>query len=216
MPFRGGSGGGGTVVSVNGVEQATLDFDDELDGEVDRAHLAATARGGGWSGIIWTMPRASAIQTPTNPLQSGTLILMGGEHCVLPRGVAINTIKWVSSSTAAVSPTNQWACLVERDTLAVLAKTADKTTEAWGANAVKTFTFSSAYTPAADTPVYIGLVVVASTIPTLAGLSTPTHVTGDTPILGGRSTGSLTNPASLGATAAAIGTPTAMAYASAA
>jgi hypothetical protein len=133
-------------------------------------------------------------------LTSAQLFLAGG--CVLPNRVQISSMTFVSGATAAVTPTNQWACLVDTG-LNVLAKSADRTTEAWGALAAKTFTLSSPYTPTVDTPVYVGLVVVAATVNNLRGHANSGTIIGLSPSLGGGSTTALTTPASLGATVTA-------------
>jgi hypothetical protein len=137
--------------------------------------------------------------TPTG----GTLRLAGG--VVLPANTAVNTISFISVA-AAVTPTNQWFCLVKASDLSVLGKTADDTTTAWGAQAVKTLTLSATYTPTSDTAVYLGVVQVAATPATLMGMITTYGVYGSTaPKMSADSTASLTNPASLGGTAGALG-----------
>lgn len=146
---------------------------------------------------------------------SGTLRLVGG--AVIPAGVTVSNIRFYSATTAAVTPTNQWFCLVRQSDLSVLAKTQDDTTNAWTANTAKTLSLATAsggtgvYTPTVETAVYVGIMVAAGTRPSLVGY---TLVTGDvstaTPQFGGDSTAALTNPASLGATAAALSTSNAI------
>ncbi len=135
---------------------------------------------------------------------SGTLRLSGG--MVLPSGVPINNITMSSATTAAGTPTNQWFCLVRASDLAVLAKTVDDTTAAWVGSTVKTLALSATYTPTEDTPVYVGLLVAATTPPSMAGQNSLRGPNDLVPVLIGNSTTGLTNPASLGATAAAITT----------
>jgi hypothetical protein len=133
-------------------------------------------------------------------LTSGTLQLVGG--FVIPANQPINTVTFFSGSTAAGTPTNQWACLVDL-ALNVLVKSADQTTGAWTALTYKTFTLASAYTPTVNTPVYAGIVVTATTPPDLRGASSSGGIGAALPRLNGNSTSGLTNPASLGSTAAA-------------
>ncbi len=137
-------------------------------------------------------------------LTSGTLWLVALSP--LPGGQAINNVTFVSGTTPAGTPTNQWACLVDQ-ALNVLRKSADQTSGAWAANTAKTFALSSAYTPADDIAVYAGLVVVAATPPSLQGrdIIAGAGVGPIAPKLAGSSTAGLTDPASLGATAAALG-----------
>lgn len=138
-------------------------------------------------------------------LTSGTLRLVG--ELVLPKGQAINGITIVSGAQAAVTPANQWFCLVAQTGLGVLRKTTDDLTTPWAAGTPKPLALASSYTPAADESVYLGIVVVAGTPPSIVGWSVGfSTVAGIAPVLGGNSTTGLTNPASLGATAA---TPTA-------
>lgn len=137
-------------------------------------------------------------------LTSGTLRL--GSLMVLPAGVAVNTIRCESSNTAAVTPTNQWFCLVRVSDLAVLRKTADDLTTAWAAFASKSLTLSSAYTPSTDELVWVGVMVAAGTIPTLYGWTVVNSGLGSlAPAVGGNSTTGLTTPASLGAAATTPG-----------
>lgn len=174
-------------------------------------------------GLRWAYPRMSLQQRLAMPtgaltevgvgrynamssqavLTSGTLRLSG--MCVLPKDRVVASITIPSGSTAAVTPTNQWFCLVRVNDLAVLRKTTDDTTTAWGAGSNKTLSLSSSYTPAGDELVYLGVLVVAGTVPTIVGWSINQSVTFIAPITCGNSTTGLTTPASLGATAAVIG-----------
>lgn len=122
---------------------------------------------------------------------------------MLQRGRAISSITFVSAGQAAVTPTNQWFCLVDQS-LNVLAKTADDTSTAWSTNAPKTLAISGGYTPTTDLAVYLGIVVAAGTVPTLIAVGVSTTVGGLTPMISATSTTGLTNPASLGATAGAL------------
>lgn len=134
------------------------------------------------------------------PLVSGQLILSGG--FVIPAGATVNTITVFSGSTAAVAPTNQWIALLDQN-LTVLRKSADKTSEAWPSLTYKTFTLSSPLSVSVDTAVYASIVVVAGTPNSLRGCNTSGSISSALPRLSGSSTTGLTNPASLGATAAA-------------
>lgn len=155
--------------------------------------------GSSWmpSASIENFPRTTRIDAQS-ALASGRLSLFGG--LVIPAGRAINSITFVSSTTAAGTPTNQWFCLVDQ-ALNVLMKTADDTTTAWLASATKTLTLSAPYTPAAEISVFAGIMVAATTVPTLAGVSAMAAMNAIAPQINIVSTASLTNPASLGATA---------------
>lgn len=102
-------------------------------------------------------------------LTSGVMYLVGG--MVLPAGAPVNRLRFLSGDTAAGTPTNQWAALLDRSGR-VLAVTADRTNSAWGTDSFKTFSFATPYVPTGPTPVYVGLMVKAATPPSLVGLST--------------------------------------------
>jgi hypothetical protein len=139
-------------------------------------------------------------------LTSGTLRLVG--NCVLPAGTIINRVAFFSGTTAGATLTNQWFAVVRQSDLAVLGKTADDTSTAWAANTLKELVLSSPVSVSDDTAVYLGVMVAATTVPTLLGVALGNTVLstggGLGPILAGDSTTSLTNPASRGATAAAL------------
>lgn len=160
---------------------------------------------GGASGVAETFSRAGArTENLASALTSGRLYLIGG--IVLQGGVTYNTIHFVTGSTALGTGSNQWFCLVDQS-FNVLAKTNDDTNAAWGANTDKGLTISGGYTPGADIAVYVGVVVVASTMPTLQGVAySLTTISGLGRSMGGNSTTGLTNPASLGATCASTTT----------
>lgn len=162
----------------------------------------AEAKRSGWLGVataidetvpLWNLTQSAA---PT----SGTLRLSGG--IVIPNGKTVTSISVRSSSTALVTGSNQWFCLVRRSDLAVLGKTTDDTTAAWGTNTVKTLNLSTPYTATADVAVYLGVLIVAVTMPTLN--MGPNVIAAPPIVYAGNSTAALTNPASLGATAAAL------------
>jgi hypothetical protein len=137
-------------------------------------------------------------------LTSGTLFLAGG--LILPEE-AITAIHFYSATTAAVEPTHQWAVICDL-TRKILAISKDKTTEAWGANAKKTFELEAALAAFTEpTPVYIGLLVTATTPPSLQCHFPENVFPGNqAPILAGNSNTGLTVPGGLtvGGTATAI------------
>lgn len=138
------------------------------------------------------------------PITSGRLSLNGG--IVVPAGKTVTSITFVTANGAAASLTNQWFCLVDQN-LNVLAKTADDGTTAWAASTPKTLALTTPWTPSVATPVYLGLVIVASTMPTMEGVeaaSAGSGAAGLAPFTSGNSTASLTGPSTLGATAAAV------------
>jgi hypothetical protein len=122
---------------------------------------------------------------------------------VVPAGRTVNSITCVTGTTGASgTQTNQWFALVRVSDLTVLAKTVDDTTVAWASNAAKTLTITGGFTASRREVCYVGLVVVdAGVMPTLSGALINTAIDFTPRVCGGSTTG-LTNPASLGATAA--------------
>jgi hypothetical protein len=166
---------------------------------IDAGQLAGATRQG-WrpsGAIAENFLRGLALSSST--LASGRLDLAGG--MVLPRGVTVSNITYVSHTTAVGTPTNQWFCLV--DTAGnVLAKTVNDTTAAWSASTAKTLALASPYTPTSDIAVYCGIVVTATTMPTIIAYGSPSAGVGVVlPKTSCQSTTGLTTPASLGATA---------------
>lgn len=160
-----------------------------------------------------TVPRSLGELKNSAILTSGTLLLAGGLE--LPAGLEIKEVHFYSATTAATSPTNQWAVLLD-SSRKVLARSADKTTEAWAANSKKTFTLDSPYTTTEEAAFYVGIVVVASTVPTLqAKESINSFPLNLAPVMGGNSNTGLTVPSGLaiGATASAINGTVRVAYA---
>lgn len=146
----------------------------------------------------------SRITTMANisPLASGSLQCVAG--AVIPAGMAINTISLYSGTTAVSVPLNQWFCLLDMSRN-VLVKSVDDTTTAWAANAKKGLALASTFTPTVNTAVYVCVNVVATAVPSLTGISSAgagSLINQSAPSLGGTSTAGLTDPASLGATAA--------------
>jgi hypothetical protein len=111
----------------------------------------------------------------------------------LPAGLTVSAVTWFSGTTAANTPLNQIFSLYSSARV-LLAQSADDTTGAWAANAAKRLPFTSAYTTVAGGLYYVGLLVVATAVPTLAGVAAV--ATGPRNIgfiSGGASTGSLTD-----------------------
>lgn len=103
--------------------------------------------------------------------ENGAILSTGRMHCsggmVIPAGVTVSTLTFVSATTAGATLTHMWAALIGQDKSTIIRKTADDTANAWAANTAKTFTLSTPYTPSVDTAVYCGLTVVGTTMPTI-------------------------------------------------
>lgn len=133
-------------------------------------------------------------------LATGRLSL---QSIYLPAGTTINSISIWSASTAAGTPTNQLFGLYDIN-LNLLRSSVNDTTTAWAANSRKTLALTSAFTTTSSGLYYIGVMVTATTVPTLKGNTTKNggQLNAALPTMGGSSTSGLTT--ALPATATAI------------
>lgn len=83
-------------------------------------------------------------------------------------GQLVTSITCKSGATAAGTPTNYWFALYSAAGV-LLAQTADQTTTAWAANTVMTLNLATAQRVDSAGVVYVGLMVKATTTPTLIG-----------------------------------------------
>lgn len=147
--------------------------------------------------ISETIPRMLCDEANLAALTSGTLHLTA---VYLRAGQRVANISYHSATTAAATPTNGFFALYDNNR-ALLAQTANFTTEAWAANSIKTKALSAAYTATYSGLYYVGIMVAATTVPTLKGNTAKTggQLAGQAPILHGNSTAALTttlpNPA---------------------
>jgi len=143
-------------------------------------------------GICQNYNRAFS-DTAAATIISQRLHLAGG--AVLEAGRTITSISFWSQA-AAVTPANQWFCIVDRDTLALLAITVDDGATAWAADTLKTLALSAPFQNTLNREIYIGVMVNAATTPTIAGNAPRIGVVDMAVSLGGHSSAALTNPAS--------------------
>lgn len=132
----------------------------------------------------------------TGLLVSGRLQLAGG--IVVPAGKPVTSISFLLGNGAMSGQTHQWFCLIDQNGN-VLGTTTDDTTTGWAGNTTKTLTLTTAWTPTHDTPVYCGLVLVATVMPDVRGPSSSTVNNGITPMMAASATTNLTDPTTLGA-----------------
>lgn len=99
----------------------------------------------------------------------------------LVAGDTITNVSFRSGATAAGTPTAWWFALYDTSsTPALLYQTADQTTTAWAANTTKTLALSTAYTVTTTGVHWVGIMVTATTPPTLLGcVGAPAIVTGE-------------------------------------
>lgn len=83
-------------------------------------------------------------------------------------GEVITSITFKSGATPAGTPLNWWFALYS-PAGALLAQTADQATAAWAANTVKTLDLATAQRASAAGVYYVGIMVKATTPPTLIG-----------------------------------------------
>lgn len=154
------------------------------------------------SAIAETMQRGLISSITLAALTSAQLFMVA---VPLVKGQVVNSITWLSGSTAGNTLANQWAALFSSARVQ-RAISADDTSNAWGANATKTFTMGTPYTIPTSGLYYLGLLVKATVaVPTLAGVLVPnTTALNIAPIICGNADAGLTNPASCPATAGAI------------
>lgn len=151
--------------------------------------------------------RCGTSSTPT----SGTLYLV---PIWLPKGAVVSNLTFVSGGTAAVTPTNWWFSLHD-SSRKMLARTADQTTAAWAASTVMTKAIAqttagsaSSYTTTYAGLHYLGVMIKATTQPSLIGEGSVADVVASVaPGFGGTDTALSTPPTVSGAgfTAGAFG-----------
>ena len=143
-----------------------------------------------------TMPRNTVLSTNNAALVSGTLFL---QAIYLRAGTIVSNISFCSATAGVGTATNQIFGLYDGNRN-LLASTANDGATGWASNAIKTLNIAVPYTVKQTGLYYLGIMVAATTVPTLsgnAGLSSSLH--GVAPALHGTSTTALTtalpNPA---------------------
>ncbi len=161
-------------------------------GPVDQMALTGIA-----GTIAESMPRMLCSEANLSALTSGTLYLVA---VYLRAGQVVSNASFFSATTALASGTNGWMALFD-GSRNLLANTANWTSEAWAANTIKTKAFTASYKVPTNGIYYVGLMVAATTVPTMKGLAAKTaaQLAGQAPILHGNSSTGLTttvpNPA---------------------
>ncbi len=137
-------------------------------------------------------------------LSSGRL---SGAAIWLEAGMTISSISFHSATTAAGTPTNQLFGLFDSSRNLLRSSTNDTTT-AWAANSLKTLSLTSTFTTTYSGLYYLGIMVTATTVPTLKGNTARVggQLQAQAPSMGGTSNTGLTT--ALPATANAFGTVT--------
>lgn len=141
--------------------------------------------------IAETIPRMLCTEANVAALTSGTLYVVG---VFLKAGQKVSNISFFSATTASGTPTNGFFALYSVSGLNQLAISANFTTEAWAAGAIKTKAMTTPYTIPSTGMYYLGIMITATTVPTLKGIAakTNTQLAGSSPILHGTSSTGLT------------------------
>jgi len=137
-----------------------------------------------------TFPRHLVPEVNTSLLSTGRLSL---QAIAIREGELLTSISFWSATTAAGTPTNQIFGLYN-NTLALLRGTNNDTTTAWGANTRKTLNLTSTFTTTYTGLYYLGIMVTATTVPTVKGYTARTggQLNAAAPSLGGTSNTGLT------------------------
>lgn len=157
------------------------------------------------SGALYeTRDRDLVNEVNTAVLSTGRLSL---QAIYLPAGTVISSISFWSATTAAGTPTNQLFGLFD-SSYNLLRSSTNDTTTAWAANSRKNLSLTSSFTTTYSGIHYLGIMVTATTVPTIKGNTAKTggQLGAAAPSMGGTSTTGLTT--ALPATAAAPGTVT--------
>lgn len=141
-----------------------------------------------------------------------TTQVMTDTFIYLEAGEVVSALTFMSATTAANTPTNQWAALYSTAaTAALIAQTPDLTTAAWAANTSKAFTFTTPLTIPASGIYRAAIMVKATAVPTLVGFAVH-HANVADGVVSGQKVLAQTSGSSLTDTApATIATPTAVA-----
>lgn len=176
---------------------------------VSAARLAVMENGiAANSGLL--VPNGVASESLARFLASGSITLASGTLLLaalpLRAGQVVTNMSFISTGTAAVTPTHWWFALYSQ-ALALLGQTADQVAAAWAANALKTLALAAPYTVPTTGVYYAGVMVAAATPPTIAGGPTmQAGVSTLTPLLTGNSSTALvaTAPGTAGAITAGV------------
>ncbi len=148
-----------------------------------------------------TLERINAASSNQNILTSGRLYLVA---IYLPKDFTVSYIMFLSSSTGAVTPTNQWFALYDKDYNKLGVTTNDGAT-AWGANSTKTLAMAAPYKTTYAGVHYLGICVTAATVPTMNGIGSMSSLSNLVPRLTSQNDAGLTDPSTAPAVVANFG-----------
>lgn len=160
--------------------------------------LDTTAAGDAFASTLPTRINGSASGTMT----SGTLRVVGG--VTIPAGRTVDAITFVSSGTAGGGLTNTTFFLIKQSDRTILARSRDETTTTWGTNTARTLKMTTPWTATQDTPVYLGVLCVGTTMPTLSAITTLNASETLAPIINANSTTAQTTGAGVASPVATL------------
>src|SRR6266511_149825 len=117
-----------------------------------------------------TFARGTASFANAAPLASGRLSL---QAIWLPSALTVHSISFFSSATAGATLTNQLFALYN-SSLALLRQTVNDVATAWAASSEKNLALTSDFITIYSGLYYLGVMVAATTVPTLLGTSATT------------------------------------------
>lgn len=160
------------------------------------------------SGLL--APTGAAAESLLRSLASGSINLVSGTLMLtaipLRAGQVVTNLSFISTGTPAGTPTH-WFFALYSQALALLGQTADQVAAAWAANTLKTLALAAPYTVPTTGVYYAGVMVAATTPPTIAGGPTmQAGVSTLVPLLTGNSSAGLvaTAPGPAGAITAGV------------
>jgi hypothetical protein len=127
-----------------------------------------------------TVPRAAQVRDLA-VLESGRLHLVAID---LPAGLSVQDITFFSGATGAAGATHQWFALFDASNSA-LAVTVDDAAAEWAPNSAKTLRASIPHVTTYAGLHYLGIMVAASTIPTLMAVEGSAAFSAQPPVLAG-------------------------------
>lgn len=143
-----------------------------------------------------TVPRW-ALSNQAVPSASGALYLSGGASVVAGRKVT--GIRGLSGTTAAATSTHCQFVVCYADLIVAAATIDDTAASPWAANTLKELDFLTPWVPPASGAIWLGVLSIATTVPTMKAVNTAASTEPGVPKIGGISTTGL-------AAALAVGT----------
>jgi hypothetical protein len=123
--------------------------------------------GGGVQPLAETLP-PWIVTGNAAALVSGRMSIVG---IVLTKGQSLTSVGFYSATTALSAGTNQWFCILN-SAMQIVAVTVNDTSTAWTANTLKVLALTGTYVVPSTGQYHLGIVVTASTVPTLSAVIT--------------------------------------------